>query len=38
MTGVSMGFLKIFQYLYCYMVVFDLIKHEYTGIDAPIFK
>ena len=25
-TGVSMGLLKIFRYLYCNMAVYDLIK------------
>ena len=27
-TGLSMGFLKIFRYLYCHRAMHDLIKHD----------
>ena len=37
-TGVSMGFLEIFRYLYGDMAVYDLIKHDKARINAQIFK
>ena len=38
MTGVSMEFLEICLYLYYHMAVYDLVKHDKTRINAPIFK
>ena len=37
-AGISLGFLKIYWYLYCNIAINNSVEHEQAGINASVFK